>query len=410
MLTPFEHTKPREENAELKRFGRLMKRIFTWCIVVGGFAFAVYTLLWQQREVIAYQVSRGSIISEALGTGSIESRKTIELGFELTGRVTALEVDQGDHIVKGQRLAAIDPVTYEVEVSLAEQEVAYTQSTSRRLAADIDRAKAVLEGAQDNIKRIRPQVAKGASSAESLDVAEERVKVAAAELVRSQAALVEGSQLILSAKRRLDRARADLTKTIAYSPIDGIVIRREREVGDIAAPGTTILRIASTETIWASVWVDETYLNRLKLGLPSRIALRSAPDQMMAGTVVRIGKEVDRETRELLVDVAFKEAPNNLIFGQRVDLWIELARKENTLRIPAAALAHRSGSAGTFVEKDGRCVFLKLKLGERGRDQIEILSGIEANALVVLPVAGDIKPLKSNQRIKIVRSKNETLP
>ncbi len=376
-----------------------MKRIVTWVIILGAAAFILYNVFWRPREVVSRQSSSGDIVLEALGTGSIESRKTIELGFELTGRITELLVDQGDTVVKGQELARLDAATFQAEVALAEQEVAHTKATVRRLGTDIGRARAVLQGAQDNLDRTKPQVEKGVATLELLDVAEERVKVALAELSRAEAALLEGEQVVLSAARKLDRAKADLEKTTAICPLDGVVIRRESEVGSIVSPGTPVLRIASTETIWASVWVDETYLDGLRVGLKARIALRSAPEEILLGKVARIGREVDRETRELLVDVVFDSTPKNLVFGQRVDLWIELKVKKDVRRVDARFLTYQDGEEGVFIEVDGRAEFRRLKLGIRGRELVEVLEGLDSEVTLIAPLAQSNKPLNRNQRV-----------
>ncbi len=376
-----------------------MKRIVTWVIILGAAAFILYNVFWRPREVVSRQSSSGDIVLEALGTGSIESRKTIELGFELTGRITELLVDQGDTVVKGQELARLDAATFEAEVALAEQEVAHTKATVRRLGTDIGRARAVLQGAQDNLDRTKPQVEKGVATLEILDVAEERVKVALAELSRAEAALIEGEQVVLSAVRKLDRAKTDLGKTTAICPLDGVVIRRESEVGSIVSPGTPVLRIASTETIWASVWVDETYLDGLRVGLKARTALRSAPEEILLGKVARIGREVDRETRELLVDVVFDSTPKNLVFGQRVDLWIELKVKKDVRRVDARFLTYQDGEEGVFIEVDGRAEFRKLKLGIRGRELVEVLEGLDSEVTLIAPLAQSKKPLSRNQRV-----------
>ena len=359
-------------------------RILKWAALLGVMAIALYFLLLRPHHVTPLQPSRGTVLVEALGTGSVESRQTIELGFEVTGRVSRLEVDQGDLLEEGQVLAAIEDITFRAEVELEQEEVQLARSTLLRLDAEIDRAEAVLEGAASNLGRFRPLVESGVASLEDLDVAEERHEVALAELARAKAAEMEGKRALATAERRLARAEADLARTVVTSPTNGVVLRREREVGDVAVPGASVLRIASTETVWASVWVDETYLASLALDLPARIALRSDPDRILPGRVARIGREVDRETRELLVDVAFEDPPENLLFGQRVDLRIELARSENVTRIPVAVLARSGGAEGIFVARDGRARFLPIEVGTRGRDFVEVAGGLPGDA-VVLP-------------------------
>ena len=387
-----------------------VRSIFGGLVVFAGFAVALYLAVLRPIEVRSHPVVRDTVLVEALGTGSVESRRAVSISFEVTGRVAMIHVDQGDRVKKGQVLAAIDDRTFRAEVVLAEQDVELAKSTSDRHEADITRAEAVLEGAEEGLERIRSLVAMGAASEEDLDVAEERMKVAVAELSRARAAQWEALQAIAAAARRLDRARVELDRTIVQSPFDGVVIRRERELGDVVVPGAAVLRLAATDTVWASVWVDETYLDSLSVGLPARILLRSDPDRTLRGTVSRIGREVDRETRELLVDVAFDAAPKTLIFGQRVDLWIELARASAVLCVPSGFVAHVGEREGVFVSDGSRASFRPLEFGRRGRDLVEVVRGLSEGDVVLDPSIGRAKSLKDGQRIRLLDRSGEDGP
>ena len=365
-------------------------------------AAAIYFAVLRPTDVRSHSVARETVVVEALGTGSVESRRAASISFEVTGRVATIRVDQGDHVEKGQVLAAIDGRTFRAEIALAEQDVELARSTSRRLEADITRAEAVLEGANDGLERIRSLVARGVASQEDLDVAEERMKIAVAELSRAQAAERESQQAIAATARRLDRARAEFDRTIVRSPFDGVVIHREREVGDVTVPGAAVLRLAATDTVWASVWVDETYLGSLSVGLPARIVLRSEPERTLSGSVSRIGREVDRETRELLVDVAFDTAPETLVFGQRVDLWIELGRASAAISIPAGFVAHVGEREGAFVSVGSRARFRPLEFGRRGRELVEVVRGLSEGDVVLDPSIGSGKALKDGQRVRLL--------
>ena len=166
----------------MKNWQAHLRRAVTWLLLIGGVLIAGYLLLLKPTDVTPQRVSRGVVLVEALGTGSVESRRTVDVSFEVTARLMQIHVDQGDPVKRGQELAAIDSSTFEAEVALAEQEVSLAESTRQRLNADIERSRAVLKGADDGLKRIRPLVESGAASEEALDMAEERQKVAMAEL------------------------------------------------------------------------------------------------------------------------------------------------------------------------------------------------------------------------------------
>lgn len=387
-----------------------VRRVLLLLIVLGGSGAAIYFTVLRAPEVRSCQVTIGTVSVEAFGTGSVESRRTVDVSFEVTGRVIRIDVDQSDLVKEGQQLAVIDDRTFLAEVALAEQGVALAESTLQRLEADIERSRAVLKGAEDGLRRMEPLVEGGIASQEALDVANERHQIAIAELSRATAARLEGRESIAAARRELDRARTELDRTVVRSPFDGLVLRREREVGDVTVPGAGVLKLAATDTVWASVWVDETYLDSLATGLPARIALRSDPDRPVRGTVSRIGREVDRETRELLVDVSFDEVPEKLAFGQRVDLWIELERRSDVLRIPARFILQVGGREGVFVASGSRAEFRTLELGQRGRDFVEVKGGLTANSVVLDPRIERNELLKHGERIRLQSYADEEAP
>ena len=365
-----------------------MKSLLRLAILLAIIAAVLFQVVWKARPVQTYDLARGTVVREALGSGSIESRRMVGVGFEVTSRVAEILVDQGDSVVADQILARLDDKTFKAEVDSARKELALVASTIKRLEAEIARALAVLEGARDGLRRVLPLVEAGTVSEERLDLAREREKVALAELASTEAALAEGQAATALAGSKLARSEVELARTVLRSPFAGTVVLREREVGDVAVPGAPVLRLAASATIWASVWVDESYLSALKVGLSARVVLRSDPERAHVGQVARIGREVDRETRELLVDVRFKSLPAQLVFGQRVDLWIELFRAEQVLRLPAQLLVRQSGVAGVLVERDGRAQFQALQLGLSGGEFLEIMGGLVAGDAVIRPGLG----------------------
>lgn len=385
----------------MKTWPARLRRVAAWTLVLAGVLAAGYLAFLKPADVTPHRVTKGVVLVEALGTGSVESRRTVDVSFEVTARIVQIRVDQGDLVTKGQELASIDNSTFDAAVALAEQEVSLAESTRQRLDADIERARAVLKGADDGLNRIRPLVESGAASEEALDLADERQQVATAELARSQAASLEGLEAASAARRRLDSAKAAFARTVVRSPFDGIVLAREREVGDVAIPGAAVLKLAATDTIWASVWVDETYLDSLSVGLPAHITLRSDVANVPQGRVARIGREVDRQTRELLVDVSFDDLPERLVIGQRVDLWIELTRRSDVLCVPTHAVVQREDQQGVFLARDGRAEFRALKLGQRGRELVEVTQGLSLDDVWLDPIVADNKPLRAGQRIRL---------
>jgi RND family efflux transporter MFP subunit len=376
------------------------RRMVALALVLAGAAVALYTLLLRPRAGIEHRVARGEVQAEVFGTGTLESRRIVGVGFEVTGRIARLEADQGDTVEPGQLLGTLDDETFRADLAAAEEDVRFAEAGLERLAAEQVRADAVLGGARANVVRVRELHAKRIAAQDQLDEAEERLKIAEADAARARAARHEGELRLAIARKGLERAQALLARTVVRSPFRGLVLRREREVGDVVVPGASVLRLAATDQIWASVWVDESFLGVLHPELPARIVLRSESQQPFPGRVVRIGREVDRETRELLVDVSLAALPRRYAVGQRVDVWIEVARIADALRLPPEFVAHADGRAGAFVLEAGRVRFRPLELGARGREWIEVRNGLSAGQSVVRPAQPGSPRLAEGQRIR----------
>jgi len=115
--------------------------------------------------------------------------------------------------------------------------------------------------------------------------------------------------------------------TQIHAPYDGLIIRRDRDPGDMLVPGGALMEIISLDEIWVSAWVDETAISKVAAGQMARIVFRSECDKNYPGVVSRFGRETDRETdretREFLVDVRVNELPKNWTIGQRAEVYIQ---------------------------------------------------------------------------------------
>lgn len=113
---------------------------------------------------------------------------------------------------------------------------------------------------------------------------------------------------------------------------------------------------------------------------------RSDADQAYSGRVVRLGREADRETREFIVDVRVLELPENWAVGQRAEVYIQTARKDEALVVPAKFVVLQARESGVFLSKDGRAQWQPIEIGFRSGDTIEITAGLQANETIVMSV------------------------
>lgn len=346
-----------------------------------------------------HSVALATVVSETLGTGTLDARMRATVAAKIAGRIDQLSADQGDRVTKDQALAHIDDADLRRQVSVAEAGWRASQSSVVRVKADRIRAQAVFDQALRERKRIEPLREANIASLEIYEQSGERLAVAEADLARSAAAIAEAEQQMSAAEENVRLFQARLAEASITAPFAGLVVRREREVGDVVVPGTTLMTVVATDTLWISAWVDESAVAAIAVGQPARIILRSEPDTPRVGTVLRVGREVDRESREFLVDVQISDPPVQWAIGQRAEVYIRTAAAEGVVSLPWRLLRTRDGVEGVWLDDHGRAVWRPLSLGLRGLEAVAVTAGLAASDVVVIPVGGPAAMLREGQRI-----------
>ncbi len=363
-----------------------MTKILLVLLVAGG---SVYWTRFRPIAVEGYQIAREPVVAEVMGTGTLEAHTSATVGAKIPGRIVEIKADQNDRVKKGQPLAVLDDSELKSQVEVADSAIATAQATLARVKTDEARAEAVLELARINDERSAKLQSQSAAAQLEVDTSRERLKVAQADVERATAAIEEAQQQAVTAQNTLRYQKTLLDNAVIPSPFDGLVVRRDHVLGDVVAAGTCIFQIVSTDELWASVWVDETAMAALSPGQSARIIFRSQPGKAYPGTVVRLGREVDRQTREFLVDIQVQDLPVNWAVGQRVDAYVATGRKENVLSLPYRLLAWKGTKPGAYVAKDGQAQWQPLKLGLKGLTSVEAVEGLsEGQMVVAVPASG----------------------
>lgn len=354
------------------------KILLALVLVGGGAAIArLWPVTVEGRPALA-----GPVVAEVLGVGALESTHEAQVAFEASGRVTGLAVDEGAIVAAGDALGSLDmdDATRDLDVSAA------TTTASRddvdRAQADLERGRATAVLAARDRARTEALFVGGDVAAVAVEAAVERDETAKASVRGLEAALrrARSNQVAASGGQRIREARvADGSLT---SPLAGLVTRRSVEVGQWVAAGSPAFTIVDTAAFEVKAWVDETALARLQVGQPARLVFRSEPDRSYPGRVANIGREVDRNTHELLVDVAVLELPKNFAIGQRADAWIEVGRADTTVHVPRGWC-----DATCLVDDGGRVASRPVTLGLVGRDDVQVLAGLVPGDVVLAPGA-----------------------
>lgn len=382
-----------------ERHSRRIRLGLRIAVVIAAIAAGIWWFALTPVAVSSYTVSTGDVTAEVLGTGTLEARVSAMVGPKMAGLITRIAADQGDRVFAGATLVHLEDTDLRQLVALAEAEVAAATAGLDRLRADEVRAAAVLTQARLTHERLVGAAASSASSVQEVDKAAEAMAVAEAERARAAAALVEGQSRLAAAERSLDYHRARLQDTTIEAPFDGLVVRRDRDEGDVVTAGSSVLQLVSLEEMWITAWVDETELARLAERQSARVVFRSEPDAEYAGVVARVGREADRETREVVVDVRVEELPDAWAVGQRAEVHIRVARREDVTMIPGTFVLVRDVRTGVMIDDDGRARWREVVVGLRGRDAVEVVSGLSPGDVVVTPLKPVGGVLREGRRI-----------
>ena len=345
----------------------------------------VYRLHFAPVAVESGIVKTGLISAEAMGTGTLEAHVRATISPKISGRIAQVLVDQADKVIKGQKLVLLDDEDLRQQVEMAKAELSVAYAGVEKAVSGIKSAEATEKEAKASYARISQLAPSGAVSVDALEKSQRQMEVAQAELNRAQTAKIEAEKLVAKAEASLRFAEAQLAYTVITAPFDGLIVRRNRDPGDIVVPGSMVLDMISLDELWISAWVDETLLNQLEIGQTSKIVFRSEPAIELPGKVVRIAPQADRETREVLVDVGIERLPKLWAIGQRAEVYIETARKEDVFVIPQRALVWRQQQPGVYVIENGKAYWHKIALGIEGKNEVEVKEGLQAGQVVLIP-------------------------
>jgi HlyD family secretion protein len=284
-------------------------------------------------EVVAAAVSRGSIVRVVSATGTLEAMTTVQVGSQVSGSIESLHADFNSIVKKGQVLARLEPSLYRSAIEQA-------QANLVRAQADHERTQVTLADAESKLARARELAARQLIPANELDAAQVTSATAAAQ-IRSSAASVT------QARASLHQAQVNLARTVITSPIDGIVISRNVDVGQTVAASLsapTIFLIAADLTgMQLNASIDESDLGAVEQGQEVTFQVDAYPTDTFTGVVkqIRLSPVV---ASNVVTYAAIISAPNpelKLKPGMTATLSVEVARKDDVLRVPAAALRLR---------------------------------------------------------------------
>lgn len=362
------------------------RRLLRWILPLVAAGAVVAYLQLRRTPAELHTVAAAPVQAEVLGTGTLEARLSATISPRIVGRLATVAVDQGARVEAGQLLATLDDAEARQQLAVAEAALQVSAAALARVRTDHGRAQAVLSQARLEHTRLMALAQNGTLSDSDRDKAVEKLHIAEAEEARARAAIEEATAQHAAATSQVALQKELAAHTRLLAPFAGLIVRRDRDPGDVVTPGSSVLKLISTDEIWVSAWVDETAAAGLAEGQATRVVFRSEPATSYPGRVARLGRETDRETREFLVDVALERLPANWTLGQRAEVFVVTAQHAAALAVPARFLSHRDGQAGVFVVRGGRARWTTVETGLRNSRSVELVRGVAAGDTIAAPL------------------------
>jgi HlyD family secretion protein len=169
------------------------------------------------------------------------------------------------------------------------------------------------------------------------------------------------------------------------SPLNGVVVSRDRSVGDLLTAGVQLFQIVDPKSVIVSTRLDESVMGLIESGQKVTLRFTSDPVRLIEATVLRISRTVDPETREFVVDVAPDDLPRNWALGQRAQVAIHAPLPPGILAIPLEFIARRSGQPGVWRHVGDRALWTPIEAGTVSGLYAQVLGGLSAGDVVLHP-------------------------
>ncbi len=339
------------------------------------------------------KVEKGDLAKSVVATGKVTPITKVEVKSKASGIVKKLLVDYGDRVKKGQLLAQLDKVEIEAQVEQSKAALEAAQANLKSSQADFERAKVDAEGPDvPLLKRAYDRAVSMAKdgvvststledSQKNYEMALNKQNVSKAQVTVLKAKIAQSQAQVAEDEANLKQLEEQLSYTDIISPIDGIVLSRDVQMGDavssilvLGSSATLVMTLGDTSEVYVKGKVDESDIGKVYLGQRARIKVESFKDKTFDGKVTKIspmGVEKDNVTT-FEVRVSIQNPGGELKAEMTANAEIILEEHKNVLQIPEGAILY---------DKDKKAsVEIPNPKGKEGKDKIAVNIGISNGA------------------------------
>ncbi len=325
-------------------------------------------------------------------TGYVTARRKATVSAQITGTLSEVLIEEGEHVEAGQVLARLDDTAQQASLAQARAQVAQAR-------AQVGQFKARLDQAQRDLVRQQDLVGRKLVSRQAVETAQTEVTSLAAQLAAQQRSVDLATAQVRSVQVQLDY-------TTVRAPFAGVIIAKAAQVGEIISPlsagggftRTGVGTIVDMDSLEIEVDVNESYINRVIPGAPAEAVLDAYQDWTIPAKVIAIIPTADRGKATVKVRVGLEQKDPRILpdMGARVSFMEEKAQSSNTTEapkgvlLPGTAIVQRDGKSVVFVISDDR-VTIKPVVPGQNMGELRLVEGIPGSTEVVREPPAEMK-------------------
>jgi HlyD family secretion protein len=395
---------------------RKKRRRIIWisatAIVLAGGGYGVMAALRPNRTIDPSKlaaVERGDLARVVVATGKIQPLSKADIKSKASGIVKKIYVDYGDRVKQGQILAELDKIQLEAIMREARANMQAAEAARDSAKATLERNRVDAQGPDVpflklSMERAEHEYREGVVAKAVVEDAQKNYQLALnrqmsaqTNLTVSKADIAKSEAQVAQARAALDNAEEGLRNSTIVSPIDGLVLSRDVNVGDavssilvLGSQATPIMTLGDVSEVYVQGKVDEADIGKVYLNQASRIVVESFKDKKFVGKVTKIsplGKEKDNVTT-FEVRVSISNPTGELKANMSANAEVLLEEKKNVLMAPEAALIYDKERSASVETPDPSAANgkkkLQVKLGISNGVKTEILQGLTDKQQVIL--------------------------
>lgn len=399
----------------------LLSRPGLWLAVVAVLALGGYAFVRARGPLVKTAVVTARDLEQHIvASGRVWVASRVQVSTQSGGLVLAVAVEAGERVAAGDLLVQLDDSQARAAVEQAKASVAQANARVEQLrrvgaivaSETLRQARTQLASAEKELARTEQLASAGAVPPTELDEARR-----ARDVARAQATAAEAQQIaaaphgadsrvaltaLLQARAQLEAESVRLAQCKIVALNDGVVLSRSVEPGDVVQPASTLLVLAVDAETELVINPDERNLPLISLGQTALASADAYPQQTFDAVVSYVAPSVDPQRGSIEVRLSVPGPPPFLKPDMTVSVDLTVAQKVGALTLPSEAVrSATSPEPWVWAVEDGRAVRRPLQLGIRGEGSVEVASGLNAGAEVVVP---DGRTLSEGQRLRTERN------